>query len=160
MRQPLIIPVERLGEEFYQGVEEYQFMWGGKFFTIPKGFMANGASVPRLLWPFMPPDGLHRAAAYAHDWIYANCGVMDEGYAFTLSEADTLFYRYLILSGVHPLRARVAYLGLKIGSWYAWQSSDCSPLVTEIRNAAPQHEKRKKRNSSRITRHLYATVGS
>lgn len=42
--------------------------------VLPKGTLTDGASVPRLLWPLVPPTGRHFAAAILHDDLYRrNC---------------------------------------------------------------------------------------
>lgn len=50
-------------------------------FTIPKGDVTDGASAPRLLWtPFgIRPDGLYRAGAVTHDYLYQYRGRPPEG---------------------------------------------------------------------------------
>lgn len=35
---------------------------------IPKGFISDGASVPRALWSIYPPFGKYLEAAIVHDW--------------------------------------------------------------------------------------------
>ena len=36
---------------------------------IPAGFESDGASVPRLFWPWFPPSGPYTGAAIVHDWL-------------------------------------------------------------------------------------------
>ena len=40
----------------------------GKIVVIPKGFVSDGASVPRLLWTIYPPFGQYLEAAIVHDY--------------------------------------------------------------------------------------------
>ena len=35
---------------------------------IPKGFISDGASVPRAMWAIYPPFGKYLEAAIVHDW--------------------------------------------------------------------------------------------
>lgn len=43
--------------------------------VVPAGFVTDGASVPRPLWPLFPPTGRYFAAAVVHDWLLSNgCG--------------------------------------------------------------------------------------
>lgn len=155
MRQPLIIPIRNEGREGYQNFSEWEFWHKGRRFIVEEGFFCDGASVPRLLWPFMPPDGLHRPAALAHDRVFA--GHVIDGYRFTLWEADLMFLRLMLEAGVHPGRARIAWAGLKFGSWYAWtKGKDSKPIVLPVINAAPTLHPKATKN--RLTRHIYATV--
>lgn len=41
----------------------------GKIVVIPKGFVSDGASVPRALWSIYPPFGKYLEAAIVHDWF-------------------------------------------------------------------------------------------
>lgn len=38
--------------------------------TVPSGFVTDFASVPRVFWSVLPPDGDYVAAAVVHDWLY------------------------------------------------------------------------------------------
>ena len=40
----------------------------GQIVVIPKGFISDGASVPRILWSIYPPFGRYLEAAIVHDW--------------------------------------------------------------------------------------------
>jgi len=42
--------------------------------TVPTGFPTDLASVPRLLWPWFPPDGPWLAAVILHDYLYGLLG--------------------------------------------------------------------------------------
>ncbi len=37
---------------------------------VPVGFVTDFASVPRLFWTLLPPDGLYWYAAVIHDYLY------------------------------------------------------------------------------------------
>lgn len=51
---------------------------------IPKGFETDFASIPRVLWRWMPPtDGRIGKPSIIHDWIYRSPAVL-----FTRQEAD------------------------------------------------------------------------
>lgn len=152
MRQPLIIPIRHDDNEVYQNIELYEWDHAGRRFAVPVGMVCDGASVPRLAWIFMPPDGLHRAAALPHDQIFGSGHVID-GYRFTLWESDMLFLKRMREAGVHPVRANFAWAGLKLGSWYAWKKSENSELtILPVRNAFVS----KKRPKTVFSRHIYA----
>lgn len=38
--------------------------------TAPRGFVTDFASVPRLFWTLLPPDGIYTYAAVLHDFLY------------------------------------------------------------------------------------------
>lgn len=55
--------------------------------TIPKDFVTDGASVPRLLWWLLPPTGVYFDEAVLHDYL-VRYEVVGTRYA-----ADDYFYR-------------------------------------------------------------------
>lgn len=44
----------------------------GRELTIPKGYVWDLASVPRLLWSIVPPDSDAELAFLIHDYLYEN----------------------------------------------------------------------------------------
>lgn len=45
---------------------------GGRIVTVPAGYKTDFASVPPILWGFIPSIGRHNHAAVLHDWLYDN----------------------------------------------------------------------------------------
>lgn len=41
----------------------------GRIIEVPRGFVTDGASVPRLLWPLFPAWGRYSRAAVIHDYL-------------------------------------------------------------------------------------------
>ncbi len=39
---------------------------------VPAGFVTDLASVPRIFWTLLPPDGKYAKAAIIHDYLYDN----------------------------------------------------------------------------------------
>ena len=94
--------------------------FAGKSFVIPRGFESDGASVPRFFWRLVCPPLDHRAvrAGVAHDWIYRTQPV-----DWSRKEADKMFLCFLIEDGLPPVRARLAYWGVRLGGWRAWNEN-------------------------------------
>lgn len=98
LKQPLMIPV---GPKLYELVEEYTYYWKDdegviNRITVPKGIKTDGATVPRFVWTFtgIRPDGLIRAAALVHDWIYVTDGNPPEGSHTTWTGSEEEFWEY------------------------------------------------------------------
>jgi hypothetical protein len=82
----------------------------GDRYLIPKGFITDFASIPRIFWSILPPTGDYGPAAVLHDFLYRT-GVVSR------ARADDLFFeamgvlgvaswkRYTIWYGVHVLGA-------------------------------------------------------
>lgn len=67
-----------ISDDEYELVEDYEYHYsthGGSYFykfIVPAGFVYDGASSPRSLWSLsgVRPDGLIRAPALVHDYLY------------------------------------------------------------------------------------------
>jgi len=40
--------------------------------TVPAGFVADLATIPRIFWPILPPHGEYAKSAIIHDYLYVN----------------------------------------------------------------------------------------
>lgn len=150
--QPALIPVLYEQREQYQNAQAWSFDVNGREEMVPAGLIVDGASVPRIAWTFMPPDGLHRAGALAHDWIYLNKGWMPSGTRFTRAEADHVFYNFMRRAGVGPWRAGLAYDAVRLGGWHAW-SLDRSPVILPV----IRRDKESPAKGRDIFSHIYAS---
>lgn len=83
---------------------------GVNLVTVPVGALTDLASVPRILWniPNLDPDGVSRAPAGLHDWLYRT-------HQLTKSAADEVLRQAIIARGGSAYTARVFWLGVKIG---------------------------------------------
>ncbi len=86
--------------------------------TIPAGFETDGASVPRIFRFALSPytDGLY--AAIVHDYQLSRCAKNPA----SRKRVDAYFYHNLRASGVGGIVSSVAYMLVRIGSWYALNS--------------------------------------
>ena len=94
--------------------------YGGKSFLIPRRFESDGASVPRVFWRLVcPPVDPHAIrAGVAHDYIYRGRPI-----GWTRKEADKMFLCFLIEDGLPPFRAKLAYYGVRLFGWLAWDEN-------------------------------------
>jgi len=85
----------------------------GDLIAIPKDFVTDFASVPRLLWSFIPPRGDHDLAALIHDYLYKVC------YLNRLF-ADLEFLYWLLKTGNKRKKAMAMYRAVRIwgGKWW------------------------------------------
>lgn len=133
MKQPNLIPINLGGEELYQLASDYTFFAGGEPEVIRTGFVLDGTSSPRWAWPFLPPDGTHRAATLKHDWSYSGRGLMENGTRMRRRDVDYEFYQDLLfLNHLPRWKINVIYLTVKIFGIFAWFSGDGSRLVLPL----------------------------
>jgi len=62
---------EPIGDNKWILKEEYKYEINGFVIIVPKGFITDLASVPRILWVFFPPFGKYTRAAIIHDYLYS-----------------------------------------------------------------------------------------
>jgi hypothetical protein len=73
-RPPNLLPIFDEGRYAYQLAEDWTVGTSLGSFSLPKGMILDGASVPRLFWNIYPPDGLFRAGTTLHDFMYCQQG--------------------------------------------------------------------------------------
>lgn len=130
--QPVLIPIKYEGQERYQVIRAWDWSWRGHHEKAPLGVVVDGASVPRPAWFFMPPDGLHRAAALAHDMAYIHRGRMPSGWVLSRPEADAMFYDLMLQGGVGETRAKIAYAAVRVGGWVEWRRPYQGPVILPV----------------------------
>ncbi len=85
--------------------------------TVPRGFVTDFASVPRMPLLFALFGDRGHAAAVVHDWLYQT---HPEGW--DKWHADLVFLEALKEEGVKPWRARAMYLAVKLFGRAHWES--------------------------------------
>ena len=128
-----------LGHRQFRLTRPYRYQWTheeeARRLTVPRGFVHDGASVPRIVWSFVPPQPKDRAAVF-HDLLYQHGGELPEGCheryvdrrwipvegAWSRRDADRLFCRMLREDPAGPgrIRRRLAFRAVQLfgrGSW-------------------------------------------
>jgi hypothetical protein len=84
--------------------------------TVPRGFVTDFASVPRLFWSLVPPDGAYAHAAVVHDYLY---------WAQTTKRtvADEIFLRAMNDLKVSPVIASGIHSAVNAFGASAWDSN-------------------------------------
>jgi hypothetical protein len=85
---------------------------------VPRGFITDLASIPRMLRAVFNVNDESRQAAVLHDYLY--CG---QGFAGALSRAqcDRLFRDAMQDQGVNWLQRWTMWAGVRIGGWLYWR---------------------------------------
>ena len=85
----------------------------GELYTVPAGYVSDLGSVPRFLWPILPPHEFP-SAYFLHDRGY---DLQDE----PREKIDLLLYESLLLSHAPPWKAALIYKGVRIGGGGHWK---------------------------------------
>jgi len=85
----------------------------GEVITVPKGFITDLASIPRLFQWLIPVNGLHRCAAIVHDYLFV---IQDR----PREDADRIFLEAMEDCGVRWTQRQVMYRAVRAGGWLTW----------------------------------------
>ena len=76
---------------------------------VPKGFVTDYASIPKLLRAIVLPYGKHSGASVVHDWLYSsNCNL-----DISREKADKVFLEILKEEKVNFLLRTLMYIAVK-----------------------------------------------
>ena len=89
---------------------------------VPKDFMTDFASVPRLPFVFMLTGNTAHQAALVHDYLYTSN-------EFSRKLSDEIFKEAIEASGEPSWRASIMYAGVRLGGQSSWESA--GPRQTE-----------------------------
>ena len=107
---PLVVTDET--PEQWRQLEPLTYRGSRDTFTVPAGYVTNFASVPRLLWWFIPRYGRYTKATVLHDCLCDDAG--DD--VVRRRDADGIFRRTMRELGVPLLRRRIMWAGVRWGA--------------------------------------------
>lgn len=88
--------------------------------TVPRGFITDLASTPRLLWPlYAPNDTRTIRPAVIHDYMYRCVS------GYSRHDADVIFYYGLMNHYVGSFRSRKYYWGVRVFGWMFYKPKLC-----------------------------------
>jgi hypothetical protein len=76
-------------------------------YTVPKGFVYDLASIPRIFWPVLAPFGRWLPATTIHDYLYQSKIV-------NRKQADKVMFELLIEDKVNIALSLIMYLSVRI----------------------------------------------
>ena len=109
----------------WEVVEPYHFLFRGVQLLIPKGFVFDGASIPRPFWAVLSPTGLLLIPGLFHDFGYRYDYLLVGEDKKWNEGAGKGFWDKLFremgeeVNGVH-FANWVAWAALGVGGWAAW----------------------------------------
>ena len=78
----------------------------GDVYVVPNGFKTDLASVPKIVWPILPPHGLYLSAAILHDFFCENDWI-------SRTDGDRLFKEAMSHSNVPTWKAWTIWFGVR-----------------------------------------------
>ena len=98
-------------------LEEYVYEINGYLIRVPKYFITDGASVPKILQWLYNPFGRYINAAVIHDYLYScynNTGI-------NRTHADKIFYFIMKETGIDNRTRRKFYMAVKYFGETSWK---------------------------------------
>ena len=95
---------------------KYQSKLLKRIIEVPKNFITDGASVPRVPVAYMLTGGRAKRAAAVHDYLYQTHLVRSR------RQADLAFLEAMELDGVSLWCREVMYAGVRLGGRGSWAS--------------------------------------
>lgn len=86
---------------------------------VPKGFVTDLASIPRLLWPLLPRDGRYAQPAVIHDYMY---WVQDSG-GWAKAAADRIFWIGMRELNVSKFQCAIIFWTVSAFGGPAWKNN-------------------------------------
>jgi hypothetical protein len=105
---------------------------------VPRGFVTDFASVPRIPVAFLLAGNSAQEAAVVHDWLYTAHRVGK--LKVTREMADGVFREAALASDVAGWRAGLMYLGVMIGGSAAYDAAGQPQVRPEVRAALTAQE--------------------
>ena len=94
--------------------------------TVPKGFVTDFASIPRLLFILASPSGRHRRAAVLHDYLFT------EKSGISRIVCDAIFYDAMRAEGVAWWRRVAIFSMVRLFGYFFYPSRP--PYIKEVEN--------------------------
>lgn len=107
------------GGECWVLVADFHAKVDGMAFTVPAGFVTDGASIPRFLWRLCghPLETRRFPIAVLHDWLYE----VDQG--LTRQQVDEIYRDGLLSLGYGKWTAATEYYAIRLFGGSRWMAS-------------------------------------
>jgi hypothetical protein len=104
-----------IGKDHWRVMNSFRFYLGDKYSEqwvyVPRGYLTDGASVPRIFWGFLPPWGVYGQAAIVHDYLCEFLSITVEGQpvSITRKRCDEIFLEAMKVLGVPTLQRHAMF---------------------------------------------------
>ena len=98
--------------EYHVGSEE-----SAEIVSVPQGFQTDFASVPRIFWIIIPPDGEYTQAAVVHDYLYHTK-------KYDREICDKIFIEAMGVLGVSLWKRKIMHRAVRMFGWIPWKKKD------------------------------------
>lgn len=131
------IPIETKGHGFWKAIwiwimttrtwyvsKDFHYSIDGINYVIPKGFVFDGASVPKFFRSWLSPMGVLLIAGLIHDYGYKYGELRTKGKSqnrpVTRAKMDKIFREINIEDNGFKTLNYIAWYGVRLGGWIPW----------------------------------------
>jgi len=111
---------ELIGKNKWRNLESFEYHVGkypsDEIITVPKGFITDFASVPRIFWPIISPIDSHGKAAVVHDYCYRYA-------VYDRKKSDEIFEEGLRVLKVSSWKVWCMRKSVILCGWYGWKKN-------------------------------------
>lgn len=111
----------------YRLLEDYFYEINGYNIRVPKGFVTDLASIPKIMWNIFPPFGEYTPAAVVHDFLYSSSNNL--GLNRFLS--DKIFLFIMKELGVGFFKRNLMYKAVRMFGTSSWQKKIENNITVE-----------------------------
>lgn len=138
----------------FQVVSDFVYCWPGygKWkawdIVVPRDYLTDLLSVPRPLWPILPPHGAGAWGGLPHDLLYGirfTFPGQDEEDARAM--ADRILLDAARDSGASTFRARTLFAGVRVGGGSAWRNGSAQEASDDLQAMVEATERWENRRS-------------
>ena len=102
--------------------------------SVPRGFVTDLASVPRLFWMAFPPCGKYTPPAVVHDYLY-----WEQPASCDRECADNILLKAMEEAGVSLATRKSIYVGVRTGGESSWNDNKALKARGVIRNVPEKY---------------------
>ena len=113
---PKVAPV--VEAEVWRLTDDFEYKVDCCVYTVPQGFLTDGASIPRFLWRLCghPMATRRFPVAVIHDYLYSEPGGRSR------AEVDELYHDGLVALGFPKWKANIEYWAIRLFGGSHWGS--------------------------------------
>ena len=95
------------GSKTFKLKESFRYISSYGVITVPRGFITDGASVPRIFWSIFSPYGDYFDAAIIHDYLYTK-----RNKVYSRKQSDLIFKEAMYNSGISWITREIIFRGV------------------------------------------------
>jgi len=116
-----------MGTRTWEITKDFHFSIDGEDYIIPKGFVFDGASIPKFLHTWLSPVGVLLMGGLIHDYAYKYTVLLKKNKknvtkVMDQKKADQTFRDINIEVNGFRMLNNLAYYALRLGGFVAWRS--------------------------------------